>query len=202
MKKLIIILIGICLFPMHFTGQEKKQNATPKKLETKIIKEFKAKGKYKKIINDTLFTLTETELDYILRVKPVGQNFQKISYYYKKTLILKSENLRFKSMDIGVEKRYDKTGNLIKKKNYDKGFENFTVNDLILFVNKKLKIDLNKDREGLSVIRFPQGLSNINRPEYYIDIYNKTSNKVRTIIINGNTRSIISDTSEDIRASI
>ena len=105
-------------------------------------------------------------------------------------------------MDIGVEKRYDKTGNLIKKKNYDKGFENFTVNDLILFVNKKLKIDLNKDREGLSVIRFPQGLSNINRPEYYIDIYNKTSNKVRTIIINGNTRSIISDTSEDIRASI
>lgn len=201
MKKLIIILIGICLLPIDCIAQNNKGNVTTKKLDAKIIEIFKKNGKYEKIINDTLFTLTETKVNYVFKAKPVNKNFQKISSYYKKTFTLKSENLRFKGINIGIEKKYNKNGNLIEKKNYDKGFENFTINDFILIVDKKLKIDLNKDTEGVSVSRYVEGVSNINRPEYHIHIYDKSSYKMRTIIINGNTRSIISDKSEDIRAS-
>lgn len=187
MKKLIIILLGICLFPMHFTGQEKKQNATPKKLETQIIKEFKAKGKYKKIINDTLFTLTETGSNYKYQAKPVGKKFNRVLNYNKNTLTIESEYLFFINMYVSI-KWYDKNGILTKKINYEEGFENLTLNDFIETVKKKLKIDLNKDQEGLSISRYITKI-----PEYHVNLYDKTSNKMRTITINGNDGSIISD---------
>jgi hypothetical protein len=196
MKKLIIILIGICLLPLNCIGQNKKEIVSHKKLDTKIINTFKNQGKYEKIINDTIYSLTETESNYIFISKPVGKNFRRILYYNKNTLALINEYLCFIDMYI-TTKKYDENCNIIEKRNYDEGFENFTVNDFIETVKKELNIDLNEDIKGLSVSRHII----IDTLKYHIYIYDKISHLQRIISINGNTRGIISDTTEDIRAS-
>jgi hypothetical protein len=196
MKKLIISLIGICLVSINCLGQNNKENVTNKRLDPKIIEIFKKEGKYKKIINDTLFTLTETKSDYTYIAKPVNENFRKISIYYKKTLTLRYECQNFIEMLIGIEKEYDENGNLTEEANYDKRFENFTINDFIITVKKELKIDLNKDIKDLGV-----GRTFFKIPEYSIYISNRKSNTIRIITISGITKKVTSDKTEDINAS-
>jgi hypothetical protein len=196
MKKLIVLFIGICLVPINCLGQNNKESASNKKLDQKIIEIFKKEGKYKKIINDTLFTLTETKSNYTYIAKPVNENFRKISIYYKKTLTLSYECQNFIRMRIGLEKKYDENGNLIREANFDEGFENFTVNDFIITVKKELKIDLNKDIKELGVSRTVTKI-----PEYHITIFNKKLNTVRVITISGITKKVTSDKTEDMNAS-
>jgi hypothetical protein len=196
MKKLIISLIGICLVPINCLGQNNKESASNKKLDQKTIEIFKKEGNYKKNINDTLFTLTETKSNYTYIAKPVNENFRKISIYYKKTLTLSYECHNFIRMRIGLEKKYDENGNLIREANFDVGFENFTVNDFIITVKKELKIDLNKDIKELGVSRTVTKI-----PEYHITIFNKKLNTVRVITISGITKKVTSDKTEDINAS-
>lgn len=197
MKKLIISLIGICLVSINCLGQNNKENVTNKKLDPKIIEIFKKEGKYKKIINDTLFTLTETKSNYTYIAKPVNENFRKKSIYYKKTLTLRYECLNFIEMRIGIERKYDENGNLTEEANFDNGFENFTVNDFIITVKKELKIDLNKDIKELGVSR-----TVFKIPEYYITIFNKKLNTVRVITISGITKKVTSDVTESSMASV
>lgn len=196
MKNLIILLIGICLLSINCLGQNNKENVSNKKLDPKIIEIFKKEGKYEKIINDTLFSLTETKSDYTYIAKPVNQNFRKISIYYKKTLTLRYECQNFIRMLIGIEKEYDENGTLTQETDFDKNFKNFTVNDFITTVKKELKIDLNKDIKELGVSR-----TVFKIPEYRITIFNKKLNTVRVITISGITKKVTSDETEDINAS-
>ncbi|WP_294962383.1 hypothetical protein [uncultured Flavobacterium sp.] len=194
MKKLTI-LVGICLFSLHCIGQNNKENFSNKKLSSKIIEIFKKNGKYENVINDSLYILTETETSYILTSKPIDKNFKRILYYRKNTLTISNEYLCFTDMYIST-KKYDQKGNLSEKRDYNKGFENFSIIDLIETVKQELNIDLNENIEGLSISRYI-----INKiPIYHIYIYNKTSQMQRIVTINGNTRKIISDSSENIRA--
>lgn len=197
MKKIIILLIGICLVPINCLGQNNKESASNKRLDPKIIEIFKKEGKYKKIINDTLFTLTETKSNYTYIAKPVNENFRKKSIYYKKTLTLRYECQNFIEMRIGLEKKYDENGNLTEETDFDKDFENFTVNDFIITVKKELKIDLNKDIKELWV-----GRSFTKIPEYSIYISNRKSNTTRIITISGITKKVTSDVTESNMACI
>lgn len=194
MKKLVFLFISISILPLYCIGQENKEDVSGKKLDTKILEILQKKGKFEKVINDTLFIFTETEFNYIYQAKPIANKFRKVLYYYKNTLTIESEYLYFINMNISI-KRYDRNGILTKKINYDKGFENFTLNDFIETVKEKLKIDLNKDHEGLTISRYVTKI-----PEYHVYIYDKTSQMRRTITINGNNGSIISDESESIMA--
>lgn len=194
MKK-FTILVGICLFSLHCIGQNNKGNFSYKKLSSKIIESFKKNGKYEKVINDSLYILTETETNYILTSKPVNKNFRRILYYRKNTLTISNEYLCFIDMYIST-KKYDKNCNLSEKRDYNEGFENFSVNDLIETVKQELNIDLNKDIKGLSISRYIVSKT----PKYLIYIYDKISHIQRVVTINGDTRKVISDSSEDIRA--
>lgn len=193
---IIIQLIVVCLLTISCIGQNNKENVTNKRLDPKIIEIFKKEGKYKKIINDTLFTLTETKSNYTYIAKPVNENFRKISIYYKKTLTLRYECQNFIKMLIGIEKQYDENGNLTEETDFDKDFENFTVNDFIITVKKDLKIDLNKDIKELGVSRTVTKI-----PEYHITTFDKKAQTVRVITISGITKKVTSDKTEAINAS-
>ena len=204
MKNLIILLIGICLVLINCKSLDiknnnfvKKKNVTNKKLDEKIINSLPLIGG--KIINDTIFFLGENstikdnifirKYSYTYIAKPINKNIQKISVYYEKTLTLKSEGQLFVTMPIGTYKFYDEERNLEKEINYDKGFENFTINDLLIKVKKEFEIDLNDNIAELSVSREIGKEDKI--PIYVISI--PAMPKIRFIKINGITGNIISD---------
>lgn len=205
MKKIIFPLIcaGICLLLINCKNTEyvnntlNKKNETNKKLDEKTIKSLLPfmEGK---ILNDTLFILgqnsTRYGMDtYVYIVAPVNKNFKKISVYYKNTLTLESEGKLFVSMPIGIYKYYDEKGNLIKEIDYEKGFENFTVNDLLIKVKKEFKIDLNNKINELSVSR---EIEKTNKTPMYVIKFPITIDsiiKIRHIGINGINGNIIFD---------
>lgn len=206
MKKIIILLIGICLVQTSCKGQnndekndsknktKNKKNIIMKKIDEKKLMMFKSYDKQEYVVNDTLFKLDEFEDIYIEIAKPIHENFQKHSVYDKKNLKLKREGQVFDRMPIGVHKFYDEKGNLIKETDFDRGF-NFTINDLLVKVKKELKINLNNDLKGIEISRGMNKKYNI--PVYNIFIPVKTEDNSyptkRHIIIEGTTGNIISD---------
>jgi hypothetical protein len=203
MKKIILPLIVICLLLINCKSQKhnhnllNKKNETNKKLDEKIIKSLlPLMGG--KIINDTLFSLDQDYAingieTYVYIARPINKNFRKISVYYKKTLTLKTEGNLFVSMPIGIYKFYDEKGKLIKEIDYEKGFENFTVNDLLLKVKKEFKIDLNDKINELSVSREIGKEDKIPIYVVRIPVTIDSRIKIRFIGINGITGNITYD---------
>lgn len=195
--------MGVCLLLVNCKSQDRnhtlvnKKNVTNKKLDEKIVKSL-LPSMGGKIVNDTLFILGQNYAmyginTYVYIARPVNKNFKKIFVYDRNTLMLKSEGELFISMPIGIYKFYDEKGKLIKEIDYEKGFENFTVNDLLLKVKKEFKIDLNDKINELSVSR--EIGKNDKIPIYVIRIPVTIDSriKIRFIGINGITGNTIYD---------
>lgn len=196
--------MGVCLLPVNCKSQDRnhnpvnKNNITNKKLDEKIIKSLLPLI-VGKIVNDTLFFLGQNSAintmndTYVYITKPINKNFKKIFVYDKNTLMLKSEGELFTSMPIGIYKFYDEKGNLIKKIDYEKGFENFTINDLLLKVKKEFKINLNDPINELSVSRDIGKKDKIPIYVVRIPVTIDSLIKIRFIGINGITGDIAYD---------
>lgn len=195
---IIVKFIIVCVLLMSCKAQEKNSliNTKLENIEKFNIKEFKnnklkLNEVYKEIRNDSVIEIAEFNDSFIKYIKKVNSPFQNRKTYYKTSLSLKAESNYFYMIPVGISKKYDENGNLIKQKNWDEIERRaFSIQQLINKMDNDFNIDLTDESKcGLSTVFDP-------RYGYYYDIIiqnHHSQNRYRNIQINTTTGETISD---------
>jgi hypothetical protein len=192
------IMIMLCAFLMGCNIYKKENGIKPingkivmKKLENNYLKKIKKENKKIQLIeNDSIIELEESSDYYVERRQKNNEALKKVFVYDKNTHLLLSTGTHLNELPIGLHKNYNEKGELIREINFDENFT-FSVYDLIAKIKITHKIDLNDEKENISIRR---NIDKETGKHIYVIYYDKSDNgSYKYITVDGATGQILSE---------
>lgn len=127
-----------------------------------------------------------------------GSPFKSEKRFHKKTLNLIQEGNYFYNAEIGIHKIYNAEGKLIKEIDTDAQYP-ISMTEFIDIIKSKCNVDLNKEMKRTFIKRYIE--TKTQKPQYRVQFPAKenTISPVRNIIVNAETREILSDKMEYLK---
>ncbi|UFH35081.1 hypothetical protein [Flavobacterium acetivorans] len=197
MKNKAIMIIS-CIFLMGCNTYKKQIKPINNKI---IMKKFdlesfkknnKGKKEYEIVKGDSIFKRSDENDCFYEEAKKMNGKFKTISNYYKETLMIKNSGNYFDQMPYGVAKFYNEKGEITKEINYDENYP-FSVYDLIARIKTTHQMDLNDEKNNISVSR---EIDRETGKHIYVIFYDKTDNGsycYKYINVDGVTGQILSE---------
>lgn len=200
-NKIFLFLLLIFVCQISCTGQKKESTQKKvksskiikkrimKKFDIKMFNEKQSNGKFVSERNDSIVELIDDGNCFREIIRKKNENFEYYSEYDKNNHQIVKEGKMFSKFPFGKHKTYNDKGEIVKEEDYDKDYP-FSIDDLILKMKKDFKIDININKEKLSVNRF---IKDVDKKPYYRIVYPLDNYSFRLIIVNGVTGDIYED---------